>query len=294
MAKVHSPWEMLFEQGGQDAHDWYQRDSFILPSDADAVRDFNAELPQASSARIAVRVPAEPFIGNINSASVILLASHPMASGDAEALESEAWRKAYRKNLISGGAKGGFYYAKDVATMELPGAQALLGVRRIEAEDSPSETTQQAQAGMLTPLLNDLSVKLGGEGFNHAGDDVRTEVARKLYKNLMVINLFPYAVDYSREVFALENGAWLISQRYQRALVKKALKRAKEEKYPPLVIVTRRQQEWYSTVPKLQHKFGKCPKSLALVQVPGMMSQHALDSVYGRGAYRQVLKRLCA
>lgn len=120
-------------------------------------------------------------------------------------------------------------------------------------------------------------------------------MARKLYKNLMVIHLFPYTADYSREVFVLENGAWLASQRYWRALVKQALRQARGgDKYPPLVIVTRRQQEWYSTVPKLQHKFGKRPKSLALEQSLGMMSQHTSDSVYGRGAYKQVLKRWCA
>ncbi|MFC6317067.1 hypothetical protein [Corynebacterium gerontici] len=294
MAKVKNPWETLFEHEGQQDPNWHVREHFVLDCDAAVVQSFNAELPEASSARVEIGLPPEPFIGNINAASVILLASHPMIGGN-EALDNEVWRKAYRKNLRSGGNKGGFYYAKDLSTMELPGAQGLFGVRRIEAEDSPTGEVQQAQAGVLTPLLNDLSEKLGGEGFNHADDDLRAEVARKLYKNLMVINLFPYAVDYSRDVFAQQEGNWLPSQRYQRALVKKALKRAKEEKYPPLVIVSRRQQEWYSAVPKLQHKFGKRPKSLALMQNPGMVvTQNALDSVHGRGAYKQVLKRLRA
>ncbi|AZA08620.1 hypothetical protein [Corynebacterium pseudopelargi] len=295
MAKVRNPWSDLFQLDGSKDADWHKREAFYSQSDAEALDAFHADLPEGSTARADLSVPPEPFAGNIYSATVIMLASHPTVLANGEALANETWQKAYRKNLNSGGLKGGFYYAKSLDTLELPGAQPLLGVRRVEEEESESGKTQRAQGGMLSPLLNDLAQRMGEEGFNHASDQVREEIAAKLYKNFMLINLFPYAVDYSREAFAHQDGQWLPSQRYQQALVKLGLKRAKQEKHPPLVIVSRRQQEWYEMVPKLQHKFGKKPKSLTLMQHPGLvLSQSALDSVNGRGAYKQVLKRLRA
>ncbi len=295
MAKVRNPWSDLFQLDGKKDADWHSREAFFTQMDAEALDSFHSELPEGSTARADLSVPPEPFAGNIYSANVIVLTSHPTVVENAEALECETWRKAYRKNLNAGGLKGGFYYAKGLDTLELPGAQPLLGVRRVEGDHTESGRPQRAQGGMLTPLLNDLALRMGEEGFNHASDEVREEIAAKLYKNFMVINLFPYAVDYSREAFGHQDGQWLPSQRYQQALVKLALKRAKQEKHPPLVIVSRRQQEWYDMVPKLQHKFGKKPKSLSLMQHPGsVLSQSALDSVNGRGAYKQVLKRLRA
>ncbi|MGV0396434.1 hypothetical protein ACUY3K_10120 [Corynebacterium uberis] len=212
-------------------------------------------------------LPPEPFIGNINTARVLILTTNPgFSEADYQTWEHQELRDAYEENIHSGAEAGGFYFYA---------SPKLLGT-------SSARWHAQAHNHILQEIAKKLNLKAASVSALDSASQQR--VLKVAYERIMHVDFFPY---HSKKSCSLIERRVLKSQEYQFHLVECAKARG----IP--IIVVRPYKAWYEAVESIKNVVDQPQNSFVFGGGKVLLTPQAIDRVNGDGAFGKIAEAVC-
>ncbi|WPF65573.1 MULTISPECIES: hypothetical protein [unclassified Corynebacterium] len=235
-------------------------------------------------AQLHLDLPPEPFIGNIDTAKLIVLLGNPgFSEADKDVFKCPVFHHEYEKCIHSGGYDGGFYYFTP-ETVNLPGG---VWARRVY-----NQIMNAGSAKLFPGSASFDALKKGGQG----------KILDVMYESIMHIDFFPYHSKSSHNSIkgdgkcrdsrgSCRAGGIVPSQKWQFGLVGEAVK--KVERGEAFIVVIRPREHWFCNVPSLGDKFGEMSNFIRYTPPQAIsFTKGSLDFQNGKGTFDSIVDKL--